>query len=1029
MVILVLMRTVIVDYGRILLLVAACCCCETMAAQTPAGYSFEFYNSAHGLPSSEIIALAKDSKGFLWIGTSAGISRYDGYEFYNYNRSKEGDLLGYVNVLVADRDDKVWIGTDAGLFCHSGDEIKKVSAASHLPQGVNDILLESDGTAWLATENGPVKIGLGKTQTGPAENIQLANYVLPQWNHKNQTPDDRRIEHIKKAADGTVYMSDQQRVFMLKENSVELLHTMTDHGDPILSLFPISRSLLFFNTGETEIHKVENGMHTNIQHAALYKPGVDDELTGEWHVGSSGLYYFHPQTATASRYINILEPGVEVPRAMLKDNNFFWVASNTGLIKIKPSLFTQYDAGSIIPWHQDYYSFLQLKNGTLLLGANRGHLVEKKSIDFKLVQKSIVPSAEIKCLYEDESGQLWVGSGYQGLALISKNQVQRFTVENGLHDNSFSQFLKTSKGKLYAIGDHGMSEILVDKNGAVSFKKYYYASTVSKHAKFYSGIELPDGSILTGGEEGLFCLKNDSLRPVLIDKKTIPVKCIIKDGYDTIWIATDGEGIWQCVYNNKNDLEIVRQLTEADGLRTSHYLSLLADKENNIWAASPKGLTFIGRHGKYKDNIINFDQWDGFTKPGYYTITLYQDRDSVIWAGTTFGFTSFKPGAAFFSADVPAVFINGIQSLKNPEAITDTNNSYSYNNNAFHFSFAALDYANQENIRYFYKLDGLDTNWTDAGALRNVTYENLSPRSYTFRVKAINNKGRWSEKDATYSFHITPPFWQKGWFLLLSVGIALGLLLLFIKLREAKQAKLRKAEQQATEKEMEVLRLSKDVATSQLTALRMQMNPHFIFNALNSIQYYILQGNVVEANKYLSKFSKLQREILHCSNQPFISLEKELEILTAYLQLEQHRFGGNFTYKIDMTEEIEPVEIMIPPMILQPFVENSIWHGLMPVQTERMLSIYFELESDDILLVAIRDNGIGRAASTRLKGGGQINSEHESKGMLMIKQRLQLLQQQYDKPFDVSISDITDTKGDVMGTHVELTFFIGNKTS
>jgi len=134
--------------------------------------------------------------------------------------------------------------------------------------------------------------------------------------------------------------------------------------------------------------------------------------------------------------------------------------------------------------------------------------------------------------------------------------------------------------------------------------------------------------------------------------------------------------------------------------------------------------------------------------------------------------------------------------------------------------------------------------------------------------------------------------------------------------------------QLAREKELELLKLNKDLATSQLTTLRAQMNPHFIFNALNSIQQYILQGDVVEANRYLSKFSKLQREILLCSNQNFISMEKEIEILDSYLQLEQLRFGESFTYAISMTDEIDPAEIKIPPMMLQPFVENAIWHGL-----------------------------------------------------------------------------------------------------
>jgi LytS/YehU family sensor histidine kinase/ligand-binding sensor domain-containing protein len=238
------------------------------------------------------------------------------------------------------------------------------------------------------------------------------------------------------------------------------------------------------------------------------------------------------------------------------------------------------------------------------------------------------------------------------------------------------------------------------------------------------------------------------------------------------------------------------------------------------------------------------------------------------------------------------------------------------------------------------------------------------------------------------------------------------------------------AEQQTRAKEIEVLRLHKDVATSQLTALRMQMNPHFIFNALNSVQHYILQGNVSEANKYLSKFSKLQREVLHCSSLQFITLEKEIGILHAYLQLEQFRFGETFVYQIHMTGEIEPEEIKIPPMMLQPFVENAIWHGLMPLHTEKNLDICFTLHSEDILLATIRDNGIGRLASARLKNSnGTGRTAHASKGMSMVQQRLQLLQQQYDKPFDAVITDLTDVHGTVSGTQVTLKIFIGDKKS
>jgi two-component system, LytTR family, sensor kinase len=1195
----------VITYCRMLLLIAAACCCKTIIAQTSAGYSYEFYNSAHGLPSSEITALAKDSKGFLWIGTSAGISRYDGYEFYNYNRSKEGEVLGYVNALATDANNNLWIGTGAGLFWYCDNEIIKVSASSVLPQGVNDIFFDND-IAWLATESGPVKIFLTDSIPKQSKKIQLENYILPQWGFKNRIAGNRRIDHIKKAADGTIYIADLTNLYAVKENSIDLLHTITKDRDHILSLLPISRSKVFFITTETEVHKVENGIHTNIQHKMLLQPGVDDQLPGTWQMGSFGLYYFHPITGVASRFINTNLQGVETPSRLLKDDNLFWVASDVGLVKIKPYLLTTHDAAAVFPNHLDYYSFLQLKNGNLLLGSNRGTIIQKQDSGFSILRKYIVPTAEVKCLYEDERGWIWIGTGYQGLALVKKNAVVRFTVQEGLHDNSFSQFLKTSNGKLWAIGDHGLSEIMVDENGSVSFKKYYRESSISRHAKFYSGIETPAGNIIIGGEEGLFQLINDELHPLLIGKKTHTVKSIIKDSKKNVWIAADEEGILKCAFDKNNTLQIVKQFTKADGLNTVHYISLLADNENNIWAGSLVGLTFIGQQGNYSGKVMNFDQADGFTKPGYNSVTLYQEKNNTIWAGTTFGFVSFTPGTALLSAAPPLVYITGIRQTKNNSLITDSSgyNSYSYNNNSFNFSFSALDYANQNDIQYLYQLAGLDTDWIAAGNLRSVTYENLTPGSYSFRVKALNNKGKWSENDAVWSFQISAPFWKQYWFIVLSAAALIGLLFFFIRQREATQAKLQKqkaagyreqleieqiinhfatsmnsisntddllwdvakncisklkfedcviylkdddenvliqkaalgpkmstnspvngqgdtinypviipvgkgitghvamtgtpeivadtslderyivdddrrfseiavpiianeivigvidsehsqksfyterhleilttiaalcatkittfkAEQQAIEKEMEVLRLNKDFATSQLTALRMQMNPHFIFNALNSIQHYILQGNVIEANKYLSKFSKLQRDILHCSNQQFISLEKELEILNAYLQLEQYRFGGNFTYKINMTDEIEPVEIMIPPMILQPFVENSIWHGLMPLQTERILSIYFELESEDILLACLRDNGIGRAASAKLKQtNGQIKTGHESKGMSMVELRLQLLQQQYDKPFKAVISDTTDIHGNITGTQVEIKIFIGNK--
>ena len=1153
--------------------------------------------------------MSKDSKGFLWMGTSSGLSRYDGYNFQNHPYSKDKELMGYVNVIKQDASQRLWIGTGAGLFCYVNNEIIKLSSATAAPQGVNDILIEKNGTIWLATENGPSKFEIKDVDLTGRNKIVLTNYLLGQWKPKDETIDERRTTLIAKSPDNTVYIAQHKKLFRLLDNKIELIHS-TEGIDKINALFPISKSKIYFDGASTEINRFENGINTVIPLKEFYIPDQKNNSPGEWYVGTRGAFFFHPQSGIATSLITFPGKYVVWTTSVLQDDGFIWISSHDGLIKAKPSIFTEYAANPVLHY-SDYYSITELRNGKLLFGGNFGKLLEKNGDALLLIKDKLVPSAEMKDLYEDENGWLWIASGYQGIVVLRNNNIERITVENGLHDNSLYQFLKTNNGKLFVFGDQGASEIIVDQTQQISFKKFLYQPNISQYGKFFSGTDAPDGTIWMGGEEGIFYIKNDSIHRFTFNGKQFLINFLTRDKEGKVWIATSGEGILQCVFNTNNELEIVQQYTESDGLNSLHYLNLLVDKDNNIWAGSSKGISVIGRKGRYKDRVLNFDESDGFIRAGYSSIKLRQVTDGNIWVATTFGITSFHPDQLNISDTPPLVYLTGIRQVEENDLIADSTfnqpaekNKFGYAYNSFHFNFTAIDYANQENMRYYYKLEGRDSAWKNSGSLRSISFENLSPGKYFFHVKALNSKSVWSKQDAIYSFTITPPFWKTWWFpalVLITISVlaiwAARRRIFFIKRREAQKTALQqlkatsyreqleieqiinhfatsmnninsideilwdvakkcisrlkfedcviylkdektnlliqkaawgpktteenkiikpinlspgvgivgsvalsgkaeivndtalderyivddinrsseitvpiinngellgiidsehsernfytqrhlqvlttiaslcagkiitlKAEQQIREKEMEVLRLNKDFATSQLTTLRMQMNPHFIFNALNSVQHYILQGNVIEANKYLSKFSKLQREILHCSNLQFITLEKEIEILNGYLQLEQNRFGESFNYQINMTDEIEPVEIKIPPMVLQPFVENAIWHGLMPRQTERVLSIFFDLPSDDILQATLRDNGIGRAASAKLKQtNGGIKTGHESKGMSMVQQRLHLLQQQYDKPFEATISDITDINGEVQGTQVTVRIFIGNK--
>lgn len=225
---------------------------------------------------------------------------------------------------------------------------------------------------------------------------------------------------------------------------------------------------------------------------------------------------------------------------------------------------------------------------------------------------------------------------------------------------------------------------------------------------------------------------------------------------------------------------------------------------------------------------------------------------------------------------------------------------------------------------------------------------------------------------------------------------------------------LRQLNKQLEEQKEEISRIN---ALLELKALRAQMNPHFIFNCMSSIQECMLTGRLDEANTYLSKLSRLLRMVLVHSDDENITLSKELEMLSLYLELESLRFKGSFTYNIETDEEILPEDILVPALILQPFAENAIWHGLLNKPVDRKLNICIEVRND-MLYCVVEDNGIGREKSMHLKSK---HSKHDSRGMKLIEKRLAILRQQSGKQeTGVLISDLYNTNKEACGTKVEI---------
>ncbi|MCB0707640.1 MAG: histidine kinase [Saprospiraceae bacterium] len=226
------------------------------------------------------------------------------------------------------------------------------------------------------------------------------------------------------------------------------------------------------------------------------------------------------------------------------------------------------------------------------------------------------------------------------------------------------------------------------------------------------------------------------------------------------------------------------------------------------------------------------------------------------------------------------------------------------------------------------------------------------------------------------------------------------------------------AEQQIIEKEKRFLELNQRMAETRLMAVRAQMNPHFIFNSLNSIQECILSEKIDAAYHYLSKFSRLLRLILDYSSRNFIRLDQEIHLLELYLELEKMRFDEQFSFQITAEPDLDIDAFRLPSLLIQPFVENSIWHGLLPKSGSRKLLIHFAEDQEEFLICTVEDNGIGRAAAKARKSKQIPTETHESKGMNLALERIEAVTQQTGQHASITIEDLEDDQGNALGTRV-----------
>jgi anti-sigma regulatory factor (Ser/Thr protein kinase) len=533
-----------------------------------------------------------------------------------------------------------------------------------------------------------------------------------------------------------------------------------------------------------------------------------------------------------------------------------------------------------------------------------------------------------------------------------------------------------------------------------------------KAGRIWFGCESGGIGLIEQGKLSRMFTKKDGLASDGITSMTID-----QAGY--LWIGTAADGVSSLKLSDP--AFHFETINTASGLTSGNVYLLVTDENDNLIIGTESGLDRLKLDTERRLlELKHFGKTEGFVAIETCRNAVFKDKGGVLWFGTINGLTKFNPHNKARNTLPPNIRITGINLFYEPlektsfagfigpwGQVTQTL-IFKHDQNHIGFDFTGINLSAPENVHYKWKLEGFDKDWSPEVKRKDATYSNLPPGDYTFQVKASNEDGVWNPVPATINFRILKPFWMEVWFIAsYSILLALLLLLLF-RWRVRVVRKNAEVFRQKLETEKTLLELEQK-------ALRLQMNPHFIFNALNSIQAQITENNEQTARYYLAKFSKLMRMILENSRSSQISLEEEIKTLENYLELEKFSSGDQFDYSIQSDPHLNLEEDLLPPMMIQPFVENAIIHGLKHLNHRGQISISFA-KHGNLLECHILDNGIGRKQAALLNKA-QRDEHHKSTALIVTQERLDLLQKEKNIR-SLEIVDLMDASGNATGTEV-----------
>ncbi|MES2515589.1 MAG: histidine kinase [Bacteroidota bacterium] len=617
----------------------------------------------------------------------------------------------------------------------------------------------------------------------------------------------------------------------------------------------------------------------------------------------------------------------------------------------------------------------------LVIGTSKGNLMNY--INNKLTIINDKGKRPVEAIY---------GHPTSDLLIFDNGHIRVYNKQNHVVSNIMEASLKDaviiSKNKFYLGTNRGIIEVIRNGDHAFSIKRIKGMDSRIYFMEFNS----EDSSLYASTANGLFAISpSGSAKQIMQDGKPIfPNGLTYADG--KIYAGTKKHGV--LVIQKNIVMRVIRPAVNDK----EEILKKIIIYNSSIIAESSNGLFQFDMNGKLLKTIHSVF---GFSSKRIIDFNFHQGK---LWVSHSGGVQPIDLNYGNKNQQKPVIRLDEI--LVNDEVI-DPLKIYSLKSDQrkIQFIFSSPTLKNRETVRYHYKLSGADSKWNVSGQeINQITYPALASGDYTFYVKT-ENEGVFSEP-VTYSFVIVSPFYTRWWFI--ATLIFLFLIIVFMVYRWQLNIQRKKSQQ------------INELNASKLTAIQSQMNPHFIFNSLNSIQDLILKGDVEHSYSYITTFSNLVRRTLSYSEKDFIDFDQEIKLLELYLSLEKLRFKKELNYTIDIKNA---EDIMLPPLLIQPFIENSLIHGLLHKEGQKNLKITFELK--DTLICTVEDNGIGREKSKAIKL--RQRSEHESFSGKAIHKRFEILSNVFGRDFGYTYEDLCDDNKEAIGTKVTLSIPVKHK--